>query len=268
MYGYECQECDDGIVKEDIKTNYKTKISGVDFIVPKAKIGVCNSCGTVNYHGKELKRWRKLFELRKVKSKKYLSPKRIKRIREVLGMNQSIFAEFIGISRQALGAWESYTRKQVQPLNMDILFQILFREIKSDFKPVTTSLLTEYERRSCQESTKRKELRFIEKTGMLREVLPTATWDHLVESAQENNSDPVTETVRAIETLHGGKMVFKEYIRITKTSMASVMPQKLEVGEWDKKIGLKSPMRYFINTLPSSIERDLTVSERSSYGTY
>jgi len=62
MFGYSCQECGKGMVKPRVFKNYKTKFSGYPFVVPEAKIGICDVCGAKHFSAEERKRWRKLFE--------------------------------------------------------------------------------------------------------------------------------------------------------------------------------------------------------------
>ena len=44
MYDYVCQECGQGMVKEQKIKNYRTKIKGYPFAVPEATVGICNKC--------------------------------------------------------------------------------------------------------------------------------------------------------------------------------------------------------------------------------
>jgi hypothetical protein len=60
MFGYSCPYCAKGWVREQIFVNYETRRKDVHWIVPRAKIGVCDKCGGRTYHVKEVKRWEKL----------------------------------------------------------------------------------------------------------------------------------------------------------------------------------------------------------------
>ncbi len=68
MFKYKC-ECGKGTIKEEIRENYEVVMKGSPFIIPEAHIGVCDACGVINYHGKEMRRWTKLYELETGKAK-------------------------------------------------------------------------------------------------------------------------------------------------------------------------------------------------------
>jgi len=60
MFGYPCDLCGIGIIQTRVFKNYQARRKSVFWTVPRAKIGVCDLCGTRNYSAKEVKRWEKL----------------------------------------------------------------------------------------------------------------------------------------------------------------------------------------------------------------
>ena len=61
MFGYECQECGEGTVKETKIKDYEARLSNCSFIVPEAIIGVCDICGAQHFDANETKKWREYF---------------------------------------------------------------------------------------------------------------------------------------------------------------------------------------------------------------
>ncbi len=201
MYNYHCEECQNGIVKETIIKNYEVKIFEKPFVVPSAKIGLCGECGSFNYDGKEMHRWRDLYKAWEAKSEDYISPKNIRLIRKSLDLNQRDFAVFIGVTRQSLSAWENDKRPSVQPQSVDIVLQMLFSELENDEKPVTIKMIEEYYRRTDNliQPEIQPSKRLLNKNKILKNILPKTTWDVLVSRAKKDRTDPFTETVLSIE---------------------------------------------------------------------
>ena len=52
-FGYKCQECGRGIVKEHVVPQYQIKIKGYPFAVNDARIGVCDDCGAEHFSAQE-----------------------------------------------------------------------------------------------------------------------------------------------------------------------------------------------------------------------
>ena len=63
MFNYICEECGEGTVREKVITNYRTKIKGYPFVVPRAIIGICDSCGAKHYDSNETKKWANLYKI-------------------------------------------------------------------------------------------------------------------------------------------------------------------------------------------------------------
>lgn len=201
MFNYKCEECQAGIVRDVEKKNYKVTVDNVEFYVPTAIIGVCDQCGAVNYSGEELHRWQELYKAWQVKSDKYISPGQIRQIRDKLGLNQGQFSDFLGISRQALSAWESKKRAQVQPPNIDIILRILLSELEQLERPVTEKMFTEYQRR-CSKEEVPTPAASQDREKILEQILPASTYSILRNKASENNTTPLTEVIRLAESCY------------------------------------------------------------------
>ncbi len=201
MYNYHCEECQNGIVKETMMKNYEVKIFEKPFVVPYAKIGLCEECGSFNFDGKEMHRWKDLYNAWEAKSEDYVSPKEIQLIRKSLGLTQRDFAVFIGVTRQSLSVWENDKRLSVQPQSVDIVLHMLFSELENDEKPVTEKMIEEYNRRTGNiiPLMEEKNEQSIERNKALKHILPKTTWDVLVTRAKKDRTDPFTETVLSIE---------------------------------------------------------------------
>ena len=200
-FNYRCQECHKGIVRDMKKKNHKVTVDGVEFYVPTAIIGVCDQCGAINYTGEELHRWHDLFKAWQVKYGDYINPTQIKRIREQLNLNQSQFADFLGISRQALSAWENEKRAQVQPMNVEIILRILLSEINQTEHPFTDKMMVEYQRR-ISPSVDLPLISQPDRESILRKILPVSTYAVLQKKAEQNNTTSFTEIVRLAETCY------------------------------------------------------------------
>ncbi|MCF7740920.1 MAG: type II toxin-antitoxin system MqsA family antitoxin [Candidatus Marinimicrobia bacterium] len=197
FFNYKCEECGRGIVKDTKKKNYKVEIFNQDFRITEAIIGICNNCGSVNYAGEEIKRWRKLYRKWQTKSKKYLSPDKVKEIRRSLDMTQKDFAEFIGVTRQSISTWEKTDRPSVQPKNVDIVFRLLYQELDSRIKPVTKKMYAIY-----KDSNDENKFEIQSKNDILKSILPETTWGILKNNAKNNDTSPLIEIIRIIELLN------------------------------------------------------------------
>ena len=200
MFNYKCEECLKGIVRDVKKKNHKVTVDGIEFNVPTAIIGVCDHCGAVNYAGEEMHRWHELFKAWQVKSGKYISPLQIKQIREHLSLNQSQFADFLGISRQALSAWENEKRAQVQPNNVDIILRILYDDIGKVSRPVTQKMMTQYYQRIGKIIHYPEQVITENKGEILRKILPKNIYKIINEKALINNSSVLTEICLLTQT--------------------------------------------------------------------
>jgi putative zinc finger/helix-turn-helix YgiT family protein len=201
MFNYKCDDCCIGTVKDVERKNFEVKIFDENFIIPKAIIGVCDHCGAINYAGEEIHRWEEFYKSWQVKSGKYISPSQIKQIRKHLSLNQSQFADFLGISRQALSAWENEKRAQVQPMNVEIILRILLSEMNQMDRSFTDKLMREYQRR-FQPLTSLQIPAVMDRDAILKKILPVSTYHILEKKAGQNNTTPFTEIVRLAETCY------------------------------------------------------------------
>ena len=62
MFNYLCEDCQVGTVHKTVKKNYTVNLFDKPIIIPEAIIGLCDNCGTRNYHGKEMHRWKEIYE--------------------------------------------------------------------------------------------------------------------------------------------------------------------------------------------------------------
>lgn len=215
MFDYRCEECQKGTVKAKKSRNYEVRIFDETFIVPTATIGVCNQCGTQNFDGREMHRWETLYNRWLAKRRQVLSPERIRTVRESLRLSQKDFARFLGVSRQSIAAWEKDTRPSVQPVNVDVLLQLLYAELNSDDKPVTAKMLEQFQRRTGEQISlaDKKGKRTAESNALLQKILPRSTWETLITRAKENHTEPYIEAILAIESnrlqypVHRGKEI-------------------------------------------------------------
>jgi len=125
MFGYKCQECHRGTVREATRKEFEVKFDRIPFVVPEAVIGECDACGAEHFHGREYKRWRKLFEKQQAKTGGVLSPADIRELRKALGMTMSDFAALIGTTRQSLHHWEKDGREVPQSRMVDLVLRLL-----------------------------------------------------------------------------------------------------------------------------------------------
>ncbi len=125
MFNYICEECGKGTVKEKVFENYRTKIKGYPFVVPEAKIGVCDNCGAKHFDSNETKRWEDIYN-RDLKSKHLsLSPDEIEAARKSLGLSMEDFAYLIGCTRQSIYNWEKKDREKSQSRMADLVIKLV-----------------------------------------------------------------------------------------------------------------------------------------------
>lgn len=125
MFGYKCQECHEGTVRETTVKGYQTRFDRVPFTVPEAIIGVCDKCGAYSYDAREYKRWRALFEAESQKSGRLLSAQEITALRTRLGLSKSDFAALLGTTRQSVYWWEREDRDRPQSLAYDNMLRLV-----------------------------------------------------------------------------------------------------------------------------------------------
>ena len=125
MFGYKCQECHEGTVRETRMKGYETRFDRIPFTVPEATIGICDKCGAEHHNAGEYKRWRALFEAESQKSGRLLSAQDITALRERLGLSKSDFAALLGTTRQSVYWWERPDREKPQSLAYDNLLRVV-----------------------------------------------------------------------------------------------------------------------------------------------
>ncbi len=101
-----CPYCGAREMRAKTVAQYQTQIGGIPFAVKNAKMAECGNCGRKAFEAKELKRWE--LELRKHMQARggLVTPKRVREIRESLGLSVSQFAALVAVTRQTVYAWE------------------------------------------------------------------------------------------------------------------------------------------------------------------
>jgi putative zinc finger/helix-turn-helix YgiT family protein len=202
MFNYKCENCKEGLVVPKKQKNYKVNIFDEAFVVKEAMIGECDECGTIAYNAKEMHRWNNLYKKWLHNSKLTLSSSKIVSTRKSLGLARQEFAELIGVTRQSISAWEQKKRQSVQPRSIDIIFRMLYDEVKSDSKPFTERLFDLLPDSSSIKSkiNKNSEASISDKNYDLKKLLPVSIWNTLESKSKENNSNPFTETIELFMT--------------------------------------------------------------------
>jgi putative zinc finger/helix-turn-helix YgiT family protein len=121
----QCPSCGEKSVEVKTVRNFKTKVRGVPFTVPAARIAVCGSCGEEIFDPAEIRRWQKLFDEALAESGGLLSASRVRAIRERLGMPISQFALLLGATRQSVYNWERDDRKSAQMKLIDLFLRLI-----------------------------------------------------------------------------------------------------------------------------------------------
>jgi len=197
LFNHKCQKCHEGTIREEIKQNYTVELFDKDLEVKEARIGICDNCGAVNYSGKEVERWKKIYQKREARSEEYLGHNQIKKIRGYLGLTQQKFAELIGVSRQSISVWEQPDRPSAQPKSIDKVLKMLYHEIDSSDKPVMIKMINEYNK--CHEEEIENYESKTEKEK-LKNILPETTYNILKKQSDRNGTEEIVEAVRIIET--------------------------------------------------------------------
>ncbi len=193
-FGYICEECQTGQVKDKKIKNYEIDFYQDKFTVPYAIVGECDKCGAIYYAGEELHRWEQEYKKWQTKSKLYLAPEKITEIRDYLNMKQKDFADFLGVSRQSLSVWEKPDRPSVQPKNVDIILRILHSEISATAQPTIQKMMELYKKGADDLGSIQ-----VDPDQELQMILPKSTWKLLATKAEENNTKPYTELVKIVE---------------------------------------------------------------------
>lgn len=122
-FGYKCQECGQGTVRERVFHEYKTKLKGYPLTVEEAHVGVCDQCGAQHFDPNETIRWRTLLSERQAES--YLQPVDIRNLQNLLGLTREQFAILLGCTRQSLYNWERPDRTAPQSRMADLFMRLI-----------------------------------------------------------------------------------------------------------------------------------------------
>lgn len=122
-FGYGCQECGQGTVREQIFHGYKTKLKGLPLTVDDARIGVCDRCGARHFDPSETTRWKSLLDDKYAEA--YLKPSDIQGLIRQLGLSMEQFANFVGCTRQSLYNWQRPERTAPQSRMADLFLRLI-----------------------------------------------------------------------------------------------------------------------------------------------
>lgn len=149
-FGYQCPECGKGIVRQKEFLNYETKVENYPFVVPRAIIGVCDSCESKHFDPQERQRWIYLFKKELEGKRIALSPKEILAIRKTLGLSMENFAYLIGCTRQSIYNWENKKRKIGQSRMADLIMKLINENIYKRNINILDFLISEAEKVDVQ----------------------------------------------------------------------------------------------------------------------
>ena len=122
-FGYKCQECGQGTVREQIFHGYKTKLKGLPLTVDDARIGVCDQCGARHFDPRETIRWRTLLDDKYAEA--YLQPSDIQDLIKKVGLSMEQFANLSGCTRQSLYNWLRPERSAPQSRMADLFLRLI-----------------------------------------------------------------------------------------------------------------------------------------------
>jgi len=122
-FGYKCQECGEGTVREQIFHGYKTRLKGLPLTVDDARIGVCDKCGARHFDQSETKRWKTLLDEKYAEA--YLQPSDIQDLIKQLGLSMEQFANLSGCTRQSLYNWQRPERSAPQSRMADLFLRLI-----------------------------------------------------------------------------------------------------------------------------------------------
>jgi DNA-binding transcriptional regulator YiaG len=171
-YGYKCQECGEGVVREHVIAAYGTKIKGFPFTVQGARVGECDRCGAEHFPAEETERWTEQFEA--AHASQYLPPAAIGELRKRLGLTAEQFAILIGCTRQSLYNWERPDRLHPQARMADLLMKLVSQSLSEEKVDVIGFLAEDARQFGIEIDARRKStaVRRVEPIRLLVEARP------------------------------------------------------------------------------------------------
>lgn len=124
-----CPTCGKIEMSEQTLENYRTRMRGIPFIVPQAKLHICGSCEEEVTSAREMRRWETV--QRDMLREEGLLPKpaEVREFREKLGFSKSQLALFCNATISDVSAWEDEeVGLKISP--EALLIQLLIQESK------------------------------------------------------------------------------------------------------------------------------------------
>lgn len=143
-FGYKCQECGQGTVRDRVFHDFPTKLKGYPLTVDEAHIGVCDRCGAQHFDPNETARWRTLLAEKQAES--YLQPVDIRKLQSLLGLTREQFAILLGCTRQSLYNWGRPDRTAAQSRMADLFMRLIRESYAAGEINVLTFLIAEAEK--------------------------------------------------------------------------------------------------------------------------
>jgi|SRR5208337_5339950 len=125
MFDFSCDECGRGKVRAHVLEDFRTKVRGNPFTVPKAVVGICDNCGAEYFEPSEIKRWRELYDTYLEESGIQLLTADISATRQALNLSVGDFSAIIGSTRQSVYNWERADRRVPQNRTVDLLIRLV-----------------------------------------------------------------------------------------------------------------------------------------------
>lgn len=140
-FGYKCQECGRGKVREKVFPEYNTKLKGYPLTVKDARIGICDRCEAQHFDPNETTRWKTLFEEKQAEF--YLKPSDIRELQKQIGLSMEQFATLLGCTRQSLYNWQRPDRSVPQSRMADLFMRLVRKSLHEGEIDVLSFLTSE-----------------------------------------------------------------------------------------------------------------------------
>lgn len=106
MNGMKCPTCAKGRLEKIVIPEKNVTIEGIALHLTDVHALKCSACGEESFPAAELKRWKQLKNERLSQVNQVPSPDRVKKVRQQLNLSVADFGALMGVTRQAVYAWE------------------------------------------------------------------------------------------------------------------------------------------------------------------